>query len=412
MPKKRILLYGAILAGSLAFGYLGSNYFLEQVNTSLVYYDSGKTLTIGAPTTHAASLPLVPDAKIRNVILFIGDGMGLSHITAARINSFGPDGRFHLDHMPVTGLVTTHAVDNLITDSAAAGTALATGVKTTNGSIGVDSSGASHPTILETARDAGLSTGLVTTTYITDATPATFAAHVRSRAMKDEIALQLLNARVNVLFGEGDHFYPKTDSRSARKDGENPLALAKELGYTIVEKKEELADANANFLLGLFPDLTTDRMKPEMQSPPQTPSLAELTAKAIEVLHRNDKGFFLMVEQEGVDMGSHVNREDYFIHHLNRLDEAIKVGLDFAARDGNTLILVTADHETGGVNIIGGVKKRNKVKLSWATDRHTGQPVPLFAFGPHALRFTGLKDNTEIPKIMAQLLQLEKFLKQ
>lgn len=409
MRTKRIFLYGFILAGSLVLGYLGSNYFLEQVNTSLVYYDSGKTLAIGTPTATATSLPLLPDQQIRNIILFIGDGMGLNHLTAARINSLGPDGRFYLDRMPVTGLVTTHAVDNLITDSAAAGTALATGVKTTNGSIGVDSSGASHPTILETARDAGLSTGLVTTTYITDATPATFAAHVRSRAMKDEIALQLLNARVNVLFGEGDHFYPKTDSRSARKDNANPLALAQELGYTIIEKKEDLANANNNFLLGLFPDLTTDRMKPSLQSPPHTPNLAELTAKALKVLNRNDKGFFLMVEEEGVDMGSHVNREDYFIHHLNRLDEAVKVGLDFAARDEHTLVLVTADHETGGVNIIGGVKRKNKVKLAWATDRHTGQPVPLFAFGPHALRFTGLKDNTEIPKLMAELLQLEKF---
>lgn len=409
MQIKRIFLYGCILAGSLALGYFGSHYFLEQVNTSLVYYDSGKTLTIGTPTTTAHSLPLLPDTPIRNIILFIGDGMGLSHLTAARINSLGPDGRFHLDRMPVTGLVTTHAVDNLITDSAAAGTALATGVKTTNGSIGVDSSGASHLTILEAARDAGLATGLVTTTYITDATPATFAAHVRSRAMKDEIALQLLNARVNVLFGEGDHFYPKSDARSARKDSANPLALAGELGYTIVEKKEDLANTNTAFLLGLFAGLTTDRMKPSLQSPPQTPSLAELTAKALEVLNRNGKGFFLMVEEEGVDMGSHVNREDYFIHHLNCLDEAIKIGVDFAARDEQTLVLVTADHETGGVNIIGGVKRKNKVKLSWATDRHTGQPVPLFAYGPHALRFTGLKDNTEIPKIMAELLQLEKF---
>lgn len=409
MPKKRILFYGAILAGSLMFGYFGSNYFLEQVNTSFVYYDSGKTLAIGSPTAEATLLPQLADAKVRNIILFIGDGMGLSHLTAARINSLGPDGRFHLDRMPVTGLVTTHAIDNLITDSAAAGTALASGVKTTNGSIGVDSSGASHPTILETARDAGMATGLVTTTYITDATPATFAAHVRNRSMKDEIALQLLNARVNVLFGEGDHFYPKSDARSVRKDNVNPLALAKELGYTIVENKGALDSTKANFLLGLFPDLTTDRMKSGLQSPAQTPSLAELTAKALEVLNRNDKGFFLMVEQEGVDMGSHVNREDYFIHHLNRLDEAVKVGLDFAARDERTLVLVTADHETGGVNIIGGAQKKKKVKLAWATDRHTGQPVPLFAYGPHALRFTGLKDNTEIPKIVAELLRLEKF---
>ncbi len=411
MLIKRIFLYVFIFAGAVIFAYLGSNYFLKHVNTSLVYYDSGKTLTIGTHAAKATSLPLLADAKVRNVILFIGDGMGLSQITAARINLLGPNGRFYLDHMPVTGLVTTHAVDDLITDSAAAGTALASGVKTTNGSVGVDANGKSHPTILEAARDAGLSTGLVTTTNLADATPAVFAAHVRSRGMKEDIVLQLLRARVNVLFGEGEYFYPQTDPRSARKDGENPLALAKELGYAIIEKKSDLAGTEADFLLGLFEDLTTDRMKPALQSAKNPPSLAELTAKALEILSRNEKGFFLMVEAEGVDMGSHANRVDYFIHHLQNFDEAVKAGLDFALRDQHTLVLVTADHETGGLNIIGGSQADKQFELVWATDRHTGQPVPLFAFGPHAMRFTGFKDNTEIPKIVAELMELDNFSK-
>jgi alkaline phosphatase len=409
MLKKRIFLYGSIFVGTLIFGYLGSNYFLKHVNTSLVYYDSGKTLTIGTHAAKATSLPLLADTKVRNVILFIGDGMGVSHITAARINLLGPNGRFYLDHMPVTGLVLTHAVDDLITDSAAAGTALASGVKTTNGSIGVDANGKSHPTILEAARDAGLSTGLVTTTHLTDATPAVFAAHVRSRGMKDEIALQLLRARVNVLFGEGEYFYPKSDPRSARKDNVSPLALAKQLGYAVIEKRSDLAGAEGDFLLGLFEDLTTDRMKPALQSEKNPLSLAELTAKALEILSRNEKGFFLMVEAEGVDMGSHANRVDYFIHHLKNFDEAVKTGLAFALRDGYTLVLVTADHETGGLNIIGGSQADKQFELTWATDRHTGQPVPLFAFGPHAMRFTGLKDNTEIPKLVAELMELDNF---
>jgi len=357
----------------------------------------------------SAPLPLLPDNQIRNVILFIGDGMGLGHLTAARINLLGPDGRFQIEQMPVTGLAATHSADDLITDSAAAGTALSCGIKTTNGSIGVDSSGQSHLTILEAARDAGLSTGLVTTTSLADATPAVFASHVRSRGMKAEIALQMLRARVNVLFGEGEYFYPKTDARSERKDEVNPLALAKELGYTVIDKKEDLPNAEGNFLLGLFEDLTTDRMKPEMQAPVLTPSLAELTDKALALLSCNEKGFFLMVEDEGVDHGSHVNRPDYFIEHLKNLDDAVKVGIDFALQDGHTLVLVTADHETGGLNIIDGSPVGGQFEVAWATDRHTGQPVPLFAFGPHAMRFTGLKDNTEIPKIVAELLDLEKF---
>ncbi len=390
-------------------GYWGFTLFLGRVNTSLVYYKSGEVLAIGRHAMESAPLPLLPDNQIRNVILFIGDGMGLGHLTAARINLLGPDGRFQIEQMPVTGLAATHSADDLITDSAAAGTALSCGIKTTNGSIGVDSSGQSHLTILEAARDAGLSTGLVTTTSLADATPAVFASHVRSRGMKAEIALQMLRARVNVLFGEGEYFYPKTDARSERKDEVNPLALAKELGYTVIDKKEDLPNAEGNFLLGLFEDLTTDRMKPEMQAPVLTPSLAELTDKALALLSCNEKGFFLMVEDEGVDHGSHVNRPDYFIEHLKNLDDAVKVGIDFALQDGHTLVLVTADHETGGLNIIDGSPVGGQFEVAWATDRHTGQPVPLFAFGPHAMRFTGLKDNTEIPKIVAELLDLEKF---
>ncbi len=406
---KRFFVFGFIFAGSLIVAYFGLKLFLGRVNTSWVYYQPGKTLAIGTHTTQSAPLPLLPDNQVRNIILFIGDGMGLSHLTAARINVFGPDGRFQIERMPVTGLVATHAVDDLITDSAAAGTAFSCGIKTTNGSVGVDSSGASHSTILETARDAGLSTGLITTTSLSDATPAVFAAHARNRKMQAEIAVQLIQARVNVLFGEGAFFYPRTDPRSHRQDGTNPIELARQSGYTFVDKKEELRNANGDFLLGLFEDLTTDRMKPGLQAATNPPSLADLTAKALEVLSRNNKGFFLMVEDEGVDMGSHVNRIDYFIRHVENLDEAVKVGIDFARRDEHTLVIVMADHETGGLNIIGGSQPSKQFELAWATDRHTGQPAPLFAFGPHAMCFTGLKDNTEIPKIMADLLDLEKF---
>lgn len=409
MQIKESFRYVFIFVVGLVVGCAVIKLFLNRVNTSWVYYKPGEDLAIGAATTKSAPLPLLPDNQIRNIILFIGDGMGLSHLTAARTNLLGPDGRLHIEQMPVTGLVATHSADDLITDSAAAGTALSCGVKTINGSIGVDSSGQSHTTILEAARDAGLSTGLVTTTSLADATPAVFASHVRSRGMKAEIALQMLRARVNVLFGEGEYFYPKADARSERKDDVNPLTLAQELGYSIIDKKEDLASAEADYVLGLFEDLTTDRMKPEMQAPAGTPSLAELTAGALALLSRNEKGFFLMVENEGVDHGSHVNRPDYFIEHLKNFDDAVRVAIDFALQDERTLVLVTADHETGGLNIINGSPAGGRFEVAWATDRHTGQPVPLFAFGPHAMRFTGLKDNTEIPKIMAELLRLSTF---
>jgi alkaline phosphatase len=409
MKNRRFIVFGLILAIGSPLGYLGVQLFRKYLNVSLVFYPPAEILFLETNSTKTEPLPLLPDNQINNIILFIGDGMGLSHLTATRLHLVGAEGRLNIERLPVTGLVATHAVDNLITDSAASATALASGVKTTNKSIGMDASGRSHPTILEAARDAGLATGLVTTTHLTDATPAAFAAHVPTRAMKSEIAVQLLQSKVNVLFGEGEYFYPRTDPRSQRKDDVNPLAIAEELGYVVVDNRENLKKVHSNFILGLFEDLTTDRKKPQLTSSFNPPTLAELTAKALEVLSSNEKGFFLMVEGEGVDMGSHVNRVDYFIHHLRGLDEAVKVAIDFALQDEHTLVMVAADHETGGLNIIGGAYEDQQLKLNWNTDDHTGAPAPLFAFGPHAVRFTGLKDNTEIPKIMAELLALETF---
>ncbi|HEX9654784.1 MAG TPA: alkaline phosphatase, partial [bacterium] len=260
MKNRRFIVYGSILAVGVILVPLSIQLFRNFVHVSLVYYPPGKTLFLQTSSTKSDPFPLIPDGQINNIILFIGDGMGLSHLTAARVHLLGPDSRLNIERMPVTGLVTTHAVDDLITDSAAGATALASGVKTTNKSIGMDAGGKIYPTILEAARDAGLSTGLVTTTHITDATPAAFASHVRTRAMKSEIALQLLRSQVNVLFGEGEYFYPRADPRSSRKDDLDPISIAQELGYVVVDKKEDLGNANSDFILGLFEDLTTDRL--------------------------------------------------------------------------------------------------------------------------------------------------------
>jgi len=309
----------------------------------------------------------------------------------------------------VTGLLATHSANDLITDSAASATAMSTGVKTNNGMVGVDVSGVSRRTILEAARDAGLATGLVTSTRITDATPACFAAHITKRNREDEIALQLIQSKVNVLFGAGPYFYPAKDTRSKRHDDLDPIAVAKQSGYTLVKSKTELQSVAGDYVIGLFEHILADKWAAEIISDSNTPTLAELTSKATELLRRNPRGFFLVVEEEGVDRGGHINREEYVIHYLKQLDDAVKVGLEFAFRDQHTLVMVTSDHETGAMNLVAGSYKTGELKLAWDTDGHTGQSVPLFAFGPHAWRFTGLKDNTELPKIMAELLGLEAF---
>ncbi|MCG8608716.1 alkaline phosphatase [bacterium] len=405
-----------LLAAGLVVVAAGVFLVFYNFNFSVVFYDPGQAITIHRPSNSREPLPLVPDTDVKNVIFFVGDGMGISQLAAARIHFAGPDGRLNIERMPVTGLLTTHAVGNLITDSAASATAMASGIKTRNSMVSVDSSGHSIPTILEVARDAGLATGIVTSTQLTDATPAAFAAHVPKRKMQSEIALQLLQSKVNVLLGEGAHFYPSHDSRSKRKDEADPIAVAKANGYRVVETRGDLLEADANHLLGVFEGILTDRMKPGIHPNPNSPSLRELTRKALEILSRNENGFFLLVEEEGTDKGGHANREDYFLHYLKSLDDAVQEALDFAQRDGQTLVIVTADHETGGMNIVQGSHKNRRpefrrcyLEFTWDTDGHTAQPVPLFAFGPHAIRFTGLKDNTEVPKILADLLELKNF---
>ncbi len=416
MNKSRIVKFLVVMLGGLLLVAAGILYLLYFVNVSIVFYQPGQVIAIAPNQPAEERLALVADRPVKNVILLIGDGMGLSHVAATRIHYAGPDGRLQMERMPVTGLMTTHAIGDLITDSAASATALSTGVKTRNGRIGVDSSGVAHPTIMEVARDAGYATGLVTSTELTDATPAAFAAHVPRRKQQSEIALQMLRAKINVLLGQGAHFRPRQDSRSKRKDAIDPIALARELGYTVVDSKTALAEVDAGYVLGIFHGILADRMAPEIQPRPDTPTLPELTQKAIDLLKENERGFFLLIEEEGSDKGSHVNRVDYFLHYLKQFDEAVGVALDFARREGQTLVIVTADHETGGMNLVeGGYRNRSeaftrkKVELTWDSDGHTGQPVPLFAYGPHAIRFTGVWDNTDIPKILAELLGLERF---
>lgn len=341
--------------------------------------------------------------KVKNVIFFIGDGMGLAQIAAARIDTLGAKEYLNLERLPVTGLVNTYSADKLITDSAAAATALSTGYKTDNGMIGELPDGRKLYTILEAARDRGMKIGLVATSTITHATPAGFAAHVKSRSSEDLIAVQLLNNRVNVLFGGGKKFFiPQSKSLSGRKDELNLLEKAKEMGYKFIETKEELKSVKGNYVLGLFENSYLDTSSLE-------PSLAEMTAKAIELLSDDPDGFFLMVEGSQIDWGGHRNSPIYMIRQLVLFDEAVKAGMDYALKDKKTLVLVTADHETGGLTINGGTLDGKKLELSWSTFNHTGVPVPLFAFGPAALKFTGLQDNTEIPRKIGRLIGLSNF---
>ncbi len=357
--------------------------------------------------------PAMSATTIRNVILCIGDGMGLSQVALARARAAGLGGKLTIERLPVTGLVRTHSADSCVTDSAAAATALACGVKTKNGMIGVTPDEQGYASILEAAQGAGMATGVVVTSTVTHATPASFTAHVKSRKMEDKIAEQLLAHRVNVIFGGGSKFFlPKSDHDSARKDEADLMASAREAGYLCIETAEELRAARGPSVLGLFQLDALKTRGPE-------PSLAALTQKAIQVLKRVNReslekrsGFFLMVEGSQIDWACHANDARAAVRQVLLFDQAVEAAVDFALRDGHTLVIVTADHETGGLTLAGGGNEDKgdaEFVVRWSTKGHTGTPVPLYALGPSAWQFAGVCDNTDIPKRIARLLGLRPF---
>jgi len=357
--------------------------------------------------------PLIKGLKARNVILCIGDGMGLGQVALARLSVAGPDGKLYMERMPVAGLMWTHAADNLVTDSAASATAMACGFKTNNGMVGMLPDEGSCETILEAARARQMATGLVATSGITHATPACFAAHVPSRNMQAKIAEQMLAARVNVIFGGGrEYFLPKSSSDSIRNDERNLIAGAQDAGYSYIWTADQLRSVEADFVLGLFAAGALTTREPE-------PSLAELTEKAIEILSgqkkkvlgffNEPKGFFLMVEGSQIDWACHDNDVNECVRQTLLFDEAVKAAIEFAIADRRTLIVVTADHETGGLTVSGGSLSGAELKIHFSSRGHTATPVPVYAFGPGAEQFSGVYDNTSIAKKIALLLGIKDF---
>ncbi|UCF00321.1 MAG: alkaline phosphatase [Planctomycetota bacterium] len=356
------------------------------------------------------SYPLLRTKKVKNVILCIGDGMGLGQVVLARMKAAGLYGKLYMERMPVTGIVRTHSADSLVTDSAAAGTALAAGVKTMNGMLSMGPDGKKYQTVLELAKKKGMRTGLVATSSITHATPAAFGSHVKSRGMQDKIAEHLLANKINVLLGGGrGYFLPKSNTDSARTDERNLISEAETAGYSYIQTAEELRSAQGPYLLGLF------QVGPLVTESPE-PTLGELMKKAIEVLNDRkrglfgkSKGFFLMVEGSQIDWACHDNNADNTVKELLCFDEAIECALEFALRDKHTLVVVVADHETGGLTVKGGNLECSELDIDWATTGHTGLPVPIYAFGPRADIFSGVYDNTEVAKKLAQLLGTKRF---
>ena len=330
--------------------------------------------------------------KPKNIIFLIGDGMGVSQVFAGLTAN---KGRLYLENCKYIGFSKTSSGDNYITDSAAGGTALSAGVKTYNGAIGVDMNKNPVKTILEEASEKGLATGLVSSSAITHATPASFISHQESRSSYEDIAADFLKTDIDVFIGGGlDHF-------NKRKDGRNLVEELKTKGYQIETDMQKIKKVKKGKLAGFTAQVHNPRMN---ERGDMLPDAAET---AINILSNNDKGFFLMVEGSQIDWGGHAASTIYIVEDMLDFDQVIGQALKFAAKDKETLVIVTADHETGGMAITGGSMENGIVQAAFPTGEHTAVMVPVFSYGPGAKEFIGIMENTEIHAKMKKLL-LEK----
>lgn len=326
-----------------------------------------------------------PAQPAKNIVLMIGDGMGLSQISAGMIRN---NNSLFLEQFPVVGLHKSYSSDNLITDSAAGATAFASGVKTYNGAIGVTADQEPAPTILEQAEERGMATGIVVTSTVVHATPAAFIAHVKDRNMYENIALGFLQTEIDLVIGGGSKYFNR------RSDQRNIYGLLQEKGYYVSDFSiEPLTDIALDFNKNLV-YFTSESDPPTVQQ--GRDYLVPASQLAYNFLsRRSDKGFFLMIEGAQIDWAGHANNTSYMVSEMIEFDKAIGEVLKYAKEDGNTLIIVTGDHETGGFSINQG-STRDSLVAGYTTDYHTGTLIPVFAYGPGASLFSGIYENNSI----------------
>ena len=332
-----------------------------------------------------------------NIILLIGDGMGLTQISAAMYSN---NNRLALAKFPVIGFHKSHAANELITDSAAGGTAIACGIKTNNGNIGTDENGLSTESILEELDSMDYSTGMIVTSTIVHATPAAFAAHRARREMYEEIALDYLNANVDLLIGGGRQYFQnrEMDDRNLINEFEKKGYVVMDQLYTTMNKIKWPLDKNLLYF-------TADKQPLTVSSGRDYLSFA--VRQGVQFLEqKSNKGFFLLVEGSQIDWMNHANDGRGVVMETLDFDRAIWEAIQYANSKGNTLVLVTADHESGGMSIE-AESRMNKLKYGFTTNGHTAAMIPVFAYGPGSNLFRGIYDNTSIYHKMRAALGLK-----
>ena len=325
-----------------------------------------------------------------NVILMIGDGMGLSQISAGMYTN---NNQTVLEDFPVIGLSKTHSINNLVTDSAAAGTAMACGEKTYNYVLGINSDNKKLESVLEICEENGYNSGLIANSSIVHATPASFYANIDSRKKYEEIAVQLSESNIDYFIGGGKkHFNKRTDNRDLIEEM-NTVDLVKSF------RAYRKSDAER---IGLF---TYDDEPPSIMDG-RAPLLADYLTATLDKLDGRKEPFFLMVEGSQIDWGGHANDIDYITSEFIEFNNTIEVALNYAKNNSNTLVIVTADHETGGLAITMGKTKNFEMVTSFNTVGHSATMVPVFSYGKFSELFTGIYENNQIFHKMIEALDM------
>ena len=322
------------------------------------------------------------DNSPRSIIFIISDGTGIGQYTL----SYYANGAFAPARFDHVGLVSTHPGDGecsssckRVTDSAASGTALSAGIKTYNGAIGVDRDTSDVKTMLEIAEERGMSTGLVATSTVTHATPASFAAHVDFRRKEKEIAQQFAETEVDVILGGGKKFWP-----------DSLIAAYESRGGQYIDNIDTPLESDKR-LLGLF----ADGALPSVHDG-RSPSVTEMARLAIKKIEHNPNGFFIMIEESQVDWGGHSNSAEYIQGEMASLNELVNFSLDYQLEHPEVLVVLTADHECGGVAVHDA--KNSQLDIRFTSDYHSANFVPIWATGPGSQVFDAFMDNTEIGK--------------
>ncbi len=326
----------------------------------------------------------------KNVILMIGDGMGMHHTTAAWVANRG---ELHIFNCPVTGIARTWCSDKLITDSAASGTAIATGTKTLYGRVAISPEGKELHSLIDAAQSMGKSTGIVVTSGLNDATPAAFVANNKSRDKAQEIIADYTKSKINFIFGGGaKHFTNRSDGRDIFKE-------MKSKGYRVATSWEEgkKLPKGKSLIVVADDNLPAPSKRKDV--------LVQATKKALDTLAENKKGFFLMVEGSCIDKAAHRNDLTQVVEETLDFDQSVGVVLAWAAKRPGTLVVVTADHNTGAFAIVGGDKEKGEVKAKFNSGGHDGVSVPVYAYGAGSHKFTGVYENSDLPKKIKEAMK-------